>query len=87
MIRRTRKIRTIGRAFAVAALVALSVTGLPSVASAHDTDHCLHGDIDPPGGWYDQYLFHYTTAGGAHYNVYRHYLDGVAQHDEYNRCN
>jgi hypothetical protein len=69
-----------------AALLASPVVAIASPASAHDTAHCYHGNIYN-GSWTTAYMFHYTTNTGAHYNVYRHYFDGVPQHDEYNHCN
>jgi hypothetical protein len=74
------------RLLLVAAMIVTPVVVTASPASAHDTDHCYHGNIYN-GGWTTAFMYHYTTDTGAHYNVYRHYLDGVPQHDEFNRCN
>lgn len=76
---------TVKLAIAPAVLVA-GVLGMAGVAGAHGTDHCYHGNIDPPGGWYNDYIGHYTTANGNHYNVYDHYLYGNYEHREYNLC-
>ncbi len=70
---------------AVVAFALAVAMAMPPTSQAHDTAHCHHGDINPPGGWYNVYVGHFWS-GGTHYNVYDHRLDGYYQHREYNVC-